>query len=59
MIDEHVRLTKEYYTQAFTEPSFDYIFAYIKVAIVLGLITFGLWYQFGRKQEPNLSINFD
>ena len=49
MIDEHVRLTKEYYTQAFTEPSFDYIFAYIKVAIVLGLITFGLWYQFGRK----------
>ncbi len=59
MIDEHIRLTKEHYTQAFSEPSFDYILVYIKVAIAMGLIIYALWYCFLKKDKPNMMVGFD
>mmetsp|Transcript_4976 Transcript_4976/g.6628 ORF Transcript_4976/g.6628 Transcript_4976/m.6628 type:complete len:174 (+) Transcript_4976:217-738(+) len=59
MTDEHMRETYEYYVKAFTEPSFEYIYAYLRLAVLLGCVTWALWFFFGPDRKPNVMVGLD
>lgn len=55
-----MRTTYEYYVKAFTEPSLEYIFAYLRVGLFLAVIVGVVWYFFlGEKVKPNVMVSFD
>lgn len=49
---------RDYYTKAFTEPSLDYIWCYVKVLIVLGIVLWSIR-RFFSKEKPNIMLNMN
>ena len=54
-----MRETYDYYVKAFTEPSFDYIFTYLRVLLLLACVLGTIWFFVGSRIGPNEMVSLD
>ena len=59
MNEADLRQSYDYWVKAFTEPSFEYIWAYFRVVCVLSVLAFIIWFIFGPEKKPNLKVGLD
>ena len=57
---EHLQGIVDHHYKAFTEPSGEYVWVYIRVMIVLGVIVWAVrYFFFSQKEELNMMIGMD
>jgi len=60
MTEEQLAETYDYYVKAFTQPSLEYIYAYLRVGTMLAIFALLVWFFcIGDKLKKNEKISFD
>lgn len=49
----------DYFIRAFTEPSMEYLGAYLKVFFALAALAYTFWYCCGPKEAATMKVSFD
>lgn len=56
--EKHILENADYYFKAFSEPSSEYLGAYLRVLFVLALVGYGTWVFFLRRQQNVIKVSF-
>ena len=56
---KHMLETADYYIKAFSEPSIEHLWAYVRVFFIVVLVSYACWNYCLRKEKATIKVSFD